>query len=265
MIAYYMYWFACVNDNSPFHRDMYIVALKSSIKNTKLKPIIIYDGNNEQFQKEVADLGGKVINHVLSFSNKPGFTNRTQQWQNTARGAYLRTDIPLICKQHNITDNYVLYTDTDVIFLKDVEPELSALTPRYFAVCPEFKKTEWSYFNSGVMLINLKNMTEIYNEFLEYMEQKGYLFKMSKNYDQAALNEFFEKTYERLPLKFNHKPYWGIDNTASIIHYHGPKYVHIVKLLTNQMSHQSYNTIFTWVDKSVWIYYQNLYEEYMKV
>lgn len=258
-----MYWFACVNDNSPFHRDMYIVALKSSIKNTKLKPIIIYDGNNETFEREVTELGGKVIHHVLSFANKSGFTNCNKEWQNTARGAYLRTDIPLICKQNNITDNYVFYTDTDVIFIDDVEQELSNFTPKYFAVCPEFKQTDWSYFNSGVMLINLKNMTEIYDEFLEYMEKKGYLFKMSTNYDQGALNEFFEKTFERLPLKFNHKPYWGFDNTASIIHYHGPKYVHILKFLSNEPINEVYDNIFKWTDKSTWIYYKNLYEQYL--
>lgn len=48
-----MYWFAAVNDNSQMHKDMYLVALKSAILNTTLKPILIYDGNDEIFSSSV--------------------------------------------------------------------------------------------------------------------------------------------------------------------------------------------------------------------
>ena len=48
-----MYWFAAVNDNSQMHKDMYLVALKSAILNTTLKPILIYDGEDKVFSSLV--------------------------------------------------------------------------------------------------------------------------------------------------------------------------------------------------------------------
>lgn len=45
-----MYWFCGVNDNSEMHKSLYITALKSAYKNTKLTPILLYDGNDIEFK-----------------------------------------------------------------------------------------------------------------------------------------------------------------------------------------------------------------------
>ena len=43
-----MYWFAGLNDNDSYYKELYLAALESS-KKTKLLPILLYNGIDETF------------------------------------------------------------------------------------------------------------------------------------------------------------------------------------------------------------------------
>jgi lipopolysaccharide biosynthesis glycosyltransferase len=255
-----MYWFCGVNDNSSMHKDMYITSLKSAVKNTTLTPILLYDGTDDIFRHTVETYNGRIINHRTLLFDKHNFKNKQDGWKNIACGAFLRIDIPIICKQLSIEDNTVLYTDTDVIFLQDVVSELNTYNPFYFAICPEFDKKDYTSFNSGVMLINVRSMYDTYTNLTTFMEEKKYDFPA---FDQGALQIFYKNKIDRLPLYFNHKPYWGIDNAAKIIHYHGPKYNNIMEFILNGNVILAYKDIFNMVHNDIWKYYLILYESYV--
>lgn len=251
-----MYWFCGVNDNSKMHKDLYLIALKSAIQNTTLKPILLYDGTDEKFCVEV-EKNATLVKHRTLFHNKINFQKQTQDWKSIASGAFLRIDIPIICKNLGIQDNKVLYTDTDVIFLTDVD-ELNTYNPSYFSICPEYDKQNYEIFNSGVMLINVQGMLNSYTEFVNFMEKNNYNFTA---FDQGALQTFYKNKTDKLPLKFNHKPYWGMLDTAKIVHYHGPKYNNIKDYFNGKIIPE-YKNLYETVNKDIWKYYLQLYESY---
>ena len=164
-----MYWFCGINDSSNSHKEMYLVALKSAKRNTTLVPILIYDGNDNEFISKLSKYNLQIVNHKTNFYTKPNFNKKNKDWINIATGAFLRIDIPIICKKLSIIDEYVLYTDVDIIFLKDVVDDLSIYKPAYFAICPQFSKDNYIIFNSGVMLINLNGMYNTYDEFTNFI------------------------------------------------------------------------------------------------
>ena len=222
-----MFWFSCLNDNSQLHKDLYLIALKSCKRNTLLTPVLIYSGNDDNFLNIINECNIILIRHNLLFSKKKNFDNHPENWKKIATGAFLRIDIPKICKKYNINDKYILYTDADVIFLKDCVEELSLHQPKYLSVCPETNIDDYEYFNSGVMLINVRNMFDSYNSFTNFIEDNNYdysKYNIFDTFDQGAFQCFYKNMVDKLPLSFNHKPYWGIDKNAVIIHYHGPKY-----------------------------------------
>jgi len=101
-------------------------AVRSARMNTTLKPHMLYNGEPNEFTNEIANLGVTIVPHRVSFydallsekEKNPNFD--LLSWS----GAHLRIEIPLIEKQ----DEIVLYTDCDVMFLKD--PALPYL-PKY--------------------------------------------------------------------------------------------------------------------------------------
>ena len=114
----------------------------------------------------------------------------------------------------------MLYADCDVLFQKDVK--LDAFTPKFFAAAPEFHFDLWHYFNSGVMLMNVEGMKRTSDALLT-----ATLARMncgfSVRHDQSDLNGFYFGQWERLPPIYNWKPYWGRNDQAEIVHFHGVK------------------------------------------
>ena len=43
------------------------------------------------------------------------------------------------------------------------------------------------------------------------------------NHDQRSFNDFYRGRFDHLDPLMNWKPYWGRNNGASIVHFHGPK------------------------------------------
>ena len=217
-----MYWFSGINNHNKElylgYIKMYTVAVLSCKKtNPNIKPYLILDGEEDEHIQNLIKLGVEIIHHKNNFYNdlKNYYKDNT-----IAFGAFLRIDIPKICEKLNIEDDYVLYTDNDVMFINDVSL-LYEKKPNYFLCAGEFSKEFYHHsMNTGVMWINWKNMNNIYDKFVEFIVNN---FNNFQTYDQDALKQFFNTNVEELDYNFNYKPYWGPSNDIKILHFHGPK------------------------------------------
>ena len=210
-------------------------AVRSARMNTTLKPHMLYNGEPNEFTNEIANLGVTIVPHRVSFydallsekEKNPNFD--LLSWS----GAHLRIEIPLIEKQ----DEIVLYTDCDVMFLKD--PALPYL-PKYFAAAPEESRTDYRGINTGVMLMNVPMLRNDLPAFTAFARQE---IAAGRPSDQTMYNEFYRDRWDRLDIALNWKPYWGAEPEAQIVHWHGPKpswvhyYLEFPKYHLRHMSH----------------------------
>ena len=146
-----MRWFFALNENSPGFWDyvnLVQVAVHTARKHTTLDPVCIYDGEENELTAWLQAATVTVIRRTTFLSGI------TLQLCPIARGAFLRFEIPGICRERGWTDEFALYTDCDVMFQRDVVPLLRPLRPRFFAAAPESDQTS-SQMNSGVMLMNV--------------------------------------------------------------------------------------------------------------
>lgn len=217
-----MYWFSGVNNhNKKWYLNyikMYTVAVLSAKKtNPFIKPYLILDGELDEYLEKLESLGVVIIKHKSLFYDSLLSHYKTNT---TAFGAFLRVDIPKICEKLNIEDEYILYTDNDVLFMKDIS-DLNNLKPNYFMASGEFDKNFIpSLINTGVMWINWKNMKEVYDEFVFFIKLNLNKFQ---TYDQDAIRMFFKDKVEGLDFNYNYKPYWNNSDDVKILHFHGPK------------------------------------------
>ena len=217
-----MYWFSGVNNHDKnkyqSYIKMYTVAVLSAKKtNPNIKPYLILDGEVDEYLENLEDLGVTIVSHKSLFYDSLLSHYKTNT---TAFGAFLRIDIPKICEKLNIEDDYILYTDNDVLFMDDVS-KLNELTPNYFMASGEFDKNFVpSLINTGVMWVNWRNMKEIYDEFVFFIKLNLSKFQ---TYDQDAIRMFFKDRIESLDFNYNYKPYWGYSDEVKILHFHGPK------------------------------------------
>lgn len=173
-------------------------------------------------------LGGKVIFHTLSFDDK--LKARVKQgvlseaWYE-GHGAFLRLDIGMLLPeilasfQHDATleKEYFFYTDTDVLFLKDITTCSFAKRPRVFSMSAE--TTPGRAENSGVMYVNGTALEEHREKLVAFGEQINWF---APSYDQGLLM-WYMKPIPYLSEIFNWKGYWGSSDNAVIFHFHGPK------------------------------------------
>ena len=169
------------------------------------------------------------------------------------KGALLRVELPTIAPQFGVEDEYVLYTDVDVMFKRDPCGLLENCTPRYFAVAPERHTADG--MNSGVMLMNMPRLRRDAAPFYAYLARHLPRFR-TKAWDQDGYAEFYswahppvmlrklarrlgigktrvwdriplelnpDPLWDELPLELNWKAYWPSSENAAIVHFHGPK------------------------------------------
>ncbi len=163
------------------------------------------------------------------------------KWQIQAATTYMRIDAADHIRQLNLTCNYALVTDVDILFLQDPRPILEKLKPTRFCACPEepfekfsLWKSDKNYFNNGIVWINIDFMCKILPSLREYILSRN--FDIPGPLDQAALNTYCQNHFqnfqlEQLPEAFNWKAYWGNNPDAMIVHFHGPKPDHFEKYL----------------------------------
>lgn len=220
-----MKWYFALNNKSENYRYLAKVAVQSAAANTSLRAHCIYDGGPDEFTSWLESHGVEVIYHRVSFIEALEDYYPADKIV-TASGAFLRCDIPIIEEE----DDYVLYTDCDVIFLRDVSAA-DLPRPKLFACSTEFKTDDWSYFNSGVMVMNIRNMREDHAAFTSFI--KGSLPEIN-GYDQEAYNQFYGKNFDKLDPIYNWKQYWDRSEHARIIHFHGPKPKEVNSLLRGE-------------------------------
>ena len=217
-----MYWFSGVNSHNKEsylnYIKMYKIAVITAKKtNPDIKPIFILDGEIDSNINELIQMGVRIVEHRVKFydSLKEHYGDNT-----TAYGAFLRVDIPIICEQLNINEDYVLYTDNDIMFISDIS-EITENKPKTFMCAGEFTKIgRYMDMNSGVMWLNWKFLQSTYNDFTEFIKNNLSKFQV---YDQDAYKLFYNESIDRLNYRFNYKPYWGSYNDIKILHFHGPK------------------------------------------
>jgi len=211
-----MKWYFCMSEGGlNRYSAMMRVAVASARAKTTLSPHLIYDGADHPLIDRLARDGVTVhrrgtalLSSILAVPEAPGYRHRM------AAGGYLRLEISQIERG----DPFVLYTDCDVMFQRDVD--LDQLQPDVLAAAPETALTDWTFFNSGVMLLNVAALRDAYIDLLALARER---LGTPHAYDQAVYNEFFAGRWERLPVNYNWKPYWGENRDAPIVHFHGPK------------------------------------------
>jgi lipopolysaccharide biosynthesis glycosyltransferase len=229
------------------------VAVISAVRYTTLEPFCLLDVDEtlsleaQEQIRSIADwLGGfnvNIIRHrplwakdidrivadgatVRHFSASPLYRSAA-----ALRSTFLRIDIPVL----GFTDDFVLYTDVDVIFTREITLDDFGPRPKYFAVGTEVDQVS-TYFNAGVMLYNIRNMQKTYQKFIRSTFSPenlsgGLHFGSFGPGDQGALNYFYRGEYAasvRGFALFNWKPYWRqcderCPHEPAIIHWHGPK------------------------------------------
>lgn len=229
-----MKWFFALSEASLGHPNhdwpaMIRAAVRSARAVTRLEPHFLYDGAPSALTEELQALGVTVMHKTLTF-----LPNIQGRWHEMGRaldplllaimaGAYLRTEIPAL----GLLDEYVLYTDCDVLFLSD--PEVERFRPAYFACAPQRDPNDLQDINSGVMVMNVPAMRREVENLWHFIVTRFWFGA----HDQEALREYYAGRFETLPLELNWKPYWGMNPAARIVHFHGPKPGVVRRLLSD--------------------------------
>ena len=213
-----MKWYFAANQGAILHAwDLMMVTLDSGLRHTRLEPICLIDpGDSGPEVRSRLDImarrGVKIIEHKAELYP---IVKRTHDVGDKFSGHWLRCDIPIIDR----SDDIVLYTDMDVMFVADPEPLFN--NPKYLSCAPEADQDNWSYFNSGVMLMNLTNLRATRDRLIKHVEDN--IANMAAHDDQGALNSVYRDQWDHLDIRLNWKPYWGLNPEAKIVHFHGPK------------------------------------------
>jgi hypothetical protein len=199
-------------------------------------------------------MGVRVIPHVPSL--EPALKIGYGEHYPIFAGHWLRVDLPLV----ETEDSFVLYTDIDVLFLS-WRPDL-LVRPTYLAVAPEHRIEDTDRFNSGVMLLNLDSMRVDLDSFHAAIRRR--LLKDFKypNHDQKSFNDYYSGRYDHLSPLMNWKPYWGRNDAAAIVHFHGPKPHNVAGIKAGRFAGKR-SLITIWErDPAAYDYYSELWTGY---
>lgn len=240
-----MRWFFAINEQaSGFddYADLLRVAVHTAQAHTTLAPVCVYDGHRGPLASWLRERGVTVIprrsflyDDLARIAERRGDPN----YLAIGAGAFLRLEIPALALEQGWDDAYVLYTDVDVMFLRDVASPLAAMHPRFFAVAPESDPSDYHVMNSGVMLMHLPALREQDPAFRTFTRRRLERL-VDQAWDQGAYVRYYGRTgmphrafraiqrlvpprWDRLPPEFNWKPHWGPNPDACIVHFHGPK------------------------------------------
>jgi hypothetical protein len=222
-----MKWYFALNETSLRHHPalweaMILTAVRSCRQHTDLEPHFVFDGGAHPFVSQLEAEGVTVVRHRVPFMEAIEAYAPHDDYTMIAAGAFLRVEIPALERD----DEFVLYTDCDVIFTGPVE--LDDLSPRTLASVPEFDLDVQDDLNSGVMLLNVPALRAELPAFREFISANLADFAAV---DQGAYRAFYRGRSEPLPPRYNWRPYWGISDEARIVHFHGPKPCHVLQML----------------------------------
>jgi lipopolysaccharide biosynthesis glycosyltransferase len=257
-------WYFCLSEttlNRPQHNwiDMIKVAVNSALQNTSLKPYFIYDGNPNDLTKELETKGVNIIYYQSSLYKY--MIESKSSSIDIARGAYLRFEIPIIEDE----DEFVLYTDCDVIFTPQFNVDDLVLSDiKTMAFAPQTNISDYQHdLNSGVLIFNIKDMKKEYANLIQFA--KDWILNNKPGFDQEVLREYFDSSkLSKLPVEYNWKPYWGQNDKAKIIHWHGPKPDAVDSYINKneQFLDPNWKIIYNW-NQSAYLHYLKLWKYYL--
>jgi hypothetical protein len=234
-------WYFCYNQAStPWFSDMIKVAVTSAKQNTGLRPNCIYDGEPTALTAWLEGQGVEMHQSQVPFRKRLFDDDVMERNKGTgykpasARGFYLPLQIPAVEE----VDEHVLYTDCDVMFLRDLD--LAEVKPATVAAVPEVADLSapsplrvLDGFNSGVMVINVPEMRKRLPDLMRILEKNGYFNfpPTGATYDQGLLNLGLQSAWDALPPTYNWRVFYGVNPDASVVHWHGPKPAHVIDLL----------------------------------
>ena len=209
-------WFFCLSDGDPQFTDCARVAVQSS-ERYELNRICLYDGGDEAVVDWLQDRGVRVVRHRFSLARE--LSDARVDDPAFGLGTFMRIDIPEVAQELGLLDgSHYLYTDCDVVFQNEPSGLLDIETETFCAAMELHE--DQPHFNAGVMWCNAGFFRQSLAEFRRFVVQKRFRFVA---YDQGALNEFYGSSRQVLGREYNWKPYWGVDENAAIVHFHGPK------------------------------------------
>jgi hypothetical protein len=240
-------WFFAYNGEHASFFDAHIeIMLRSAREHTSLQPHLLYHGNRDHPVLSLMErYGVTVIHHTASVL--PDLERIKAKFPDyaikLASGTFLRIDVPLIVQRLGYTDEFVFYTDVDVVFQHDLPPVASEpfLRPAYFSCAPE-RYQAGTNMNAGVMVMNVNSLAADHGPFKDFITAGDTLYHElfeQGPFDQQAYRLYYEGRWDRLPPEYNWKPYWGFNEDARIVHFHGPKIPQVQRALRGEQSHMS--------------------------
>ena len=202
------------------------VSLLSLIENNKEKRFHFYilsDGiqqkNKDRLIRLVESHGNEIsIIEMPDLENYTGFKYSIDGW---AKAAYCRLFLCSLLPQQL---ERILYLDPDTLVIGDIELLIKELYSKefdsFFAAacidcCPTYKRLHGFrkhefYYNTGIMLINLKKWREhkVERAFIEEIKRrKG----QSTDVDQSYINCILINKIKTLPVEYNAMPFYFYD------------------------------------------------------
>lgn len=228
-----------VADNDAYYW-MFVATLNSARKNTSLDLHCLYDFRKKTVENIEDDRIYKLLKeysvtvHLTTIDFEEDllsvYTDNYLQQINVTKSSLYSRFLRFMIADIETEDEYILYADTDVLFLKDIHlDDFVSLTskenksvPKTIGVCSEESNNyEYMNFNAGIMLINTSYYKQVKKTFLDWISHGRKA--RGECCDQGYLNEICERDFERVSNVFNWKPYWGVNSDAAIVHLHGVK------------------------------------------
>jgi len=246
-----MKWIFALNAESvDSYGDFARVAVVSARKHSSLDAVCLFDGDESEFTRWLQAHDVEVVRTRSQFYPDIARVAEKQDSPFGLRvgpGAFLRLEIPRLARERGWDDEFIFYTDCDVMFQSDPRPLLEPLRPHLFAACPETWKDKPLHMNTGAMWMNVRALDD--PQFVAWTRANMERCLRS-SFDQGAFRAFYNPPHraawrlgipnspfyavmsrlplrtwkwEPLPLELNWKPYWGPNDQASVIHFHGLK------------------------------------------
>ena len=146
---------------------------------------------------------------------------------NLGLSTWSRVIIPIVIERFikskkllsSIDYNYVLYADSDILFIQDIN-ENNFIFPKYlsFAIQGDSltrgdKYESKAHINAGVLIMNVTAFKQLNTKIYNYLIEQSKRNPNELYQDQAFLEEFFPQKikvslYERVSLYFSHNKIW---------------------------------------------------------
>jgi hypothetical protein len=255
MIPLRKWYFAVDERGATLAQSLLRAAVVSCRTHTRLEPHLLYSGAEVPFLDELRALGVKVIPHVPSIERELRIGYGPEKFDQFV-GHWLRLDIPDIETEEEV----ILYTDIDVLF----QPLPAVLTmPRLISAGPAEEREERGKFNSGVMLMNLPALRQVWPDFMAQVRERLLGDFRYPAHDQVSFNRFFKDEIEWIADDMNWRPYWGLNRSAHIIHYHGPKPPQVRRFMRGRKTDPSRRDVQIWQrDPEAYAHFVTLFERY---